>query len=79
MQVLDDVARERLAQDAQWGGPAHDDQHSVDDWSSFIDYQLSFIWYPAKEPTPAEIRARLVKVAALAIAAVESLDRKGGR
>lgn len=30
------IAAERLAQDAEWGGPEHDDQHSDADWTLFI-------------------------------------------
>lgn len=74
--VAYDVLIERGRQDAQWGGPAHDDTHSVDDWCSHIDHQLSFIHYPLKDATPEEERERFIKIAALAVAAVESLDRK---
>ena len=36
-----DILQERRAQDAQWGGPAHDDEHTEEDWVSFIDKFLT--------------------------------------
>ena len=72
-----DISAERNRQDEQWGGPANDDAHSVIDWQNCIHKQIRQL---ANE---AERRERLVKIAALAIAAVESHDRirdssKGG-
>lgn len=31
-----EVMRERIAQDAEWGGPTHDDEHVPADWLQFI-------------------------------------------
>lgn len=71
LRALDDILKERNNQDAQWGGPAHDDTHYSDDWWAYIGYQ-----YRRFNDNPAEARDRFVKTAALALAAIESLDRK---
>lgn len=70
MSAYDDIRAERARQDLQWGGPAHDDGHAVEDWCSYIGRQLYFV-----EVRP-PVRDRLVKIAALAVAAIESLDRQ---
>jgi hypothetical protein len=68
-----DVSAERNRQDEQWGGPAHDDEHGPTDWALYIYRQIAKINNPS--PTDPAARATLVKIAALAIAGVESLDR----
>ena len=65
--VLREVADERARQDAKWGGPAHDDQHSVGDFAWFITTRTY-----GRSPS----RQVFVEVAALAVAAIESLDRR---
>lgn len=64
-----DVSAERNRQDEQWGGAQHDDRHNAADWVNCISKQLHLLC------NNAERRARLVKIAALAIAAIESADR----
>lgn len=60
---------------AQWGGPAHDDEHSAADWLLYIDKQVNkALGTPDNDPGD---RARFVKIAALAVAAIESGDRLG--
>lgn len=61
---------------AKWGnGPedhAHDDKHSDEDWGEMIErHNLN-----AESATPMERRQYLVKVAGLAVSAIEALDRK---
>ena len=68
-QFIVEVLGERVLQDNQWGGKAHDDLHNHKDWRSYIRYQL-------RADGPFE--KRLVKVAALAMAAFESNRRKHG-
>lgn len=72
MVIVDEIDAERDRQDAQWGGPEHDDEHTVGHWFNFIDYQ-SDRW--EESTSIAESRERLVKIAALAIAGIESIDR----
>ena len=84
------VFAERARQDKQWGGPAHDDDHTYADWLRYIRHQVTSIMVvsardeelDAAMRDPLNLHAfeeRMVKVAALAMAAVESLKRKSGR
>jgi hypothetical protein len=80
--ITDDILTERTNQDAQWGGPAHDDTHSPLDWATFIANQqekiaIGAITRGAPYYATPDCRQRLVKIAALAVAALESMDRKG--
>ena len=70
--IFAEIVEERHKQDAQWGGPDHDDSHDDVDWIRYIEYQLSSI---SAYPDPIT-RERYLKVAALAVAAISSLDRK---
>lgn len=65
-----DIEAERVRQDAQWGGASHDDGHPMLDWLDFIDHQIT-----RARGLPHQIRDRLVKIAALAVAGIESIDR----
>jgi hypothetical protein len=68
--ILEEIHVERRAQDKQWGGANHDADNSLSDWRSYILKQLRLVETNA---TPQEYRPRLVKIAALAIAALEAL------
>jgi hypothetical protein len=70
--VLADVARERDYQDRQWAGAEHDDAHTDNDWWQYICYQ--YVHRMRSSP-----RERFIKIAALAVAAVESIDRKNAK
>lgn len=80
-----DIMAEREHQDIQWGGPEHDDQHNGGDWLGYIEYQLNrahnetLLDDGLEIVDPAHYRERLVKVAALAWAAIEAVDRKHPR
>ena len=71
--IIKEVVKRREQQDERWGGADHDDTHDELDWQCYIEKQLkqaanaddSFIW-----------RDRMIDIAALAIAAIESADRK---
>ncbi len=69
--VLGEIMAERARQDAKWGGPSHDDEHPLGDWMDFIQIQVSNIFGGVGSK-----RVRLIRIAALALAAVESLDRQ---
>ena len=71
--ALQDVATERQRQDAKWGGPEHDDLHSFADWHRFINLRLA----RSASTDEKETRRLLIQIAALAVAAAESIDRKG--
>lgn len=86
-----DVIAERNRQDQQWDGPEHDDDHTSYDWSAFIHHHTAKLhllrrehgrlrgepheWVESDGPAP-DYRERLVKIAALAVAAIESYDRR---
>ena len=72
--VLKDVFDERQSQDKQWGGPDHDDCHLEVDWVSYIVRQLGMA--SEYDVAPEVFQTRMVKVAALAVAAVESSRRR---
>lgn len=63
------IINERAAQDAQWGGRDHDRQHDRLDWGEFITRQLQKIDHMSETDA---YRSRMVKVAALAVAAIEA-------
>ncbi len=73
--VLNAVQEERFKQDAQWGGPEHDDSRSLGDWIGFIEKQLKRV-NTEQIVTYKAAKARFIKVAALAVAACESIVRK---
>lgn len=70
----DEIRVERQNQDRQWGGPEHDDRHTFFDFKELIDRQASFI-QKSRGDSAGNLQ-RLVKIAALAVAVIESIDRK---
>ena len=76
-QALLDVAAERQRQDAKWGGPEHDDGHHAGDWHRFVSLRLARVPVLASNGNAAEVRRMWVQIAALAVAAAESIDRTG--
>lgn len=73
MGVLIEIGRERAAQDEQWGGADHDDRHSHQDWASFRERFAVRAWNAS---TATERRENLIKLAALAVAEIEAMDRR---
>lgn len=78
--VLEQIMDERKAQDAQWGGPDHDDEKDCEEWIVIAEIQLekasSFIGAGEEIDNPdAEYRKALLDTAAVCVAAIESLDR----
>lgn len=69
--VLAEVVAERDRQDAKWGGPEHDDTHHAFEFFGFISERCAL--------SSLHVRRRLVEIAALAVAALESHDRKEKR
>jgi hypothetical protein len=77
MSIYDDIHDERKRQDELWGGPDHDDNHESEDWAAFIEslalrLEMEHFSYD-------RTRELFIHIAALAVAAIESLDRKSGR
>jgi len=73
--VFDDVANERERQDEKWGGPKHDDDHSTHDFCRWIKNYAGWADQMADGGSYDKSRRRLIQVAALAVAAIESIDR----
>ena len=74
MSIYDEIAAERKKQDEKWGGPNHDDTHDSYDWIAYVTKHMgkAVLW-----PFDQSIyRKQMVCVAALAVAAIESIDRK---
>lgn len=72
-----EVIRERARQNQQHGGDEHDDTHTILEWFEFMNRQtLKVFGEIGGMKNPVTARVRLVKIAALAVAAVESIDRK---
>lgn len=77
--VLAEVLGERRAQVEQWGGAEHDDVNELEDWLRTLRHQFDRATQAVGMDAPSEYRGRLTKIAAVAIAAIESLDRKRAR
>lgn len=81
VQILKDVADERERQDKRWGGPRHDDTHDCLDWAVIIQNQVNhlqddYVYHIGREGQ----RKHYIRIMAVALAALESLERsnKGG-
>ncbi len=73
--VLAELQAERLHQDERWGGPERDDEHDIAYWYDRIKERLymptDFALVDAQGA-----RVNFIEIAALAVATVESIDRK---
>lgn len=75
-QVFEEIAAERHRQDAKWGGPDHDDSHGWHEWIDYIIEHADKAYSTNNDDESyANARRRYIEVAALAVAAVESMDR----
>lgn len=74
--VIASVLQERAAQDRQWGGEEHDDEHTAPQWLQIIGRHLAKARGTSRKVVRADYRSRLVKVAALCVAAIEAIDRR---
>lgn len=74
--VLREVAAERARQDGKWGGPEADDRWDALDWHEMIADYNGWARRMAAMNSFDKARNRYVQIAALAVAAVEALDRK---
>ena len=76
LSVYDEIRQERKAQDKKWGGAAHDDVHTQFDWCEFIRHHTNRAVGGRKKD---DYRKQMIRVAALAVAAVQSFDRIHGK
>lgn len=70
------VEEEREKQDREYGGSEHDDIHPREDWVGFLTLHVNRARLAAKGST---YRYQLIRVIALAVAAIEVYDRKVAR
>lgn len=73
--VFAQIERERTYQNAKWG-TTFDDQNTVNDWTTYINQYAGDA--ARMDMDPVEVRTKLVKVASLAVAAIETCDRNCG-
>ena len=69
--ILDEVELERKYQDHHWGAD-FDVKNSLDNWIAYI---TTYCGMAAIQQSPADQREKMLKVAALAVAACEAFDR----
>lgn len=74
--VCSEVLEERARQDEKWGGPKHDDHHEVHSFVQLIEDYAGWARVMAQMNSLDKARNRLIQVAALAVAAVERIDRQ---
>ena len=75
--LFSEINVERQMQDALWGGPQNDDQHSARDWVAILCRHVGLSMDDGQIPVDSvRFRRQMVRVAALAVAAIESIDRR---
>lgn len=73
--ILEQIHAERRYQDSKWGF-VFDDKNTVNDWMAYINIYGSKA--TTMGATSAQQREAMLKVAALAVAALETFDRNNG-
>ena len=80
MTVYDEIASERAYQEGLWGNEADDKLNTPWMWTAYITgYASKWMvgtFLPLKRPVTDSFRKCMIKVAALAVAAVQSIDRQ---
>lgn len=73
--IIDAIEAEREYQDSRWG-TSFDDKNTANDWVAYITCYLGkAVTLPWNQE---QFRKALIKVAALSVAALESLERNDG-
>jgi hypothetical protein len=70
-----EIIDERTYQDGKWG-TAFDDKNTINDWAAYIGIYLATA--TTMHAPKAKQREGLLKVASLAVAALQAFDRNGG-
>ena len=73
--ILHEVNTERSRQDGKWGGAEQDDKWSAMDWHEMIADYNGWARRMAAMGSLDKARRRYIQIAALAVAAVEAIDR----
>ena len=74
--IITAILDERKDQDRTWGGPVNDDNHTGFDWVALITKQLGRAVDEASVGNAPDYVFAMVRVAALAVAAIESVRRQ---
>lgn len=75
--VLAAVVAERARQDGKWGGAQTDDARKTpEEWCNDIEAYVVWARQMHRMGSPDKYRRRMMQIAALAVAACESYDRK---
>ena len=74
-EIFNKIDEERTYQENKWG-VEFDDQNTINDWVTYINQYAS---HAARMNVGVDhVEENLIKVAALAVAALEAIDRNGG-
>jgi len=78
--ILQEIETERQYQENKWGNDADDKINFPNDWVTYINHHATR-WFkggfaPYDDKTIDAFRAQMIKVAAIAVAAAESIDRQ---
>lgn len=78
--ILREIAAERTHQVARWGNELDDTKNTPWMWAAYIAHYatrwMAGSFLPLPRPQVTDFRTCMIKVACLALAAVESLDRQ---
>ncbi len=74
MTILEEIAAERQRQNQKWGGASNDDRHSSHSWAYLLVKHLGQSGI-GDDWNPIVFRKQMIRVAALAVAAIEWHDR----
>jgi hypothetical protein len=75
-EIFTAITAERNYQDTKWG-TSFDDKNTPNDWASFFNQYLARA--SKVDVTPEMFRVSMIKVAALAVASIEALERNNGK
>lgn len=74
--IFTQIEEERRRQDGEWG-QQHDDKHTTHDWIAILSKHIGrAVVYPWDRAAAAAYRQQMVRVAAVAVAAIEWVDRQ---
>lgn len=80
MSVYDEIKNERVYRQGRWLNKVDDTKNTPWHWTAYImAYATSWMcgtWAPLGENTVSAFRVSMIKIAAIAVAAVESIDRQ---
>ena len=72
--ILHEIDLERAVQEDKWGGAAHDLQLTALDWHEMIADYNGWARSMRARGSPDKARRRYIQIAALAVAAIESME-----